>query len=274
MFTPALERILVIAAQGAQDRRHAHLTTEHVLLAIAHDPVGRRILHGSGVDVDQLIKGLTVYVEEQIDRVPDGSKRAPQQTIGFRRLLQSAVLHVQSAGKNEADVGDVLAALMQQPKSFAAECLASQGITRLDVLNYISHGVSKRPEILPSGQASAGDGDEGSATVSDPLESFAPSLTERARQGRLDPLIGREKEVRRVLEILCRRRKNNPVLVGDPGVGKTAIVDGLAQALLKDDAPEFLKGAEIFALDTGAMLAGTRYRGDFEERFKQVIAAP
>ncbi len=273
MFTPALERILVIAAQGAQDRRHAHLTTEHVLLAIAHDPVGRRILHGSGVDVDQLIKGLTVYVEEQIDRVPDGSRKAPQQTIGFRRLLQSAVLHVQSAGKNEADVGDVLAALMQQPKSFAAEALASQGITRLDVLNYISHGVSKRPENLPAGPAPAGDGDEGSATPSDPLESFAPSLSERARQGLLDPLIGREKEVRRVLEILCRRRKNNPVLVGDPGVGKTAIVDGLAQALLKDDAPEFLKGAEIFALDTGAMLAGTRYRGDFEERFKQVVAA-
>ncbi len=273
MFTPALERILVIAAQGAQDRRHAHLTTEHVLLAIAHDPVGRRILHGSGVDVDQLIKGLTVYVEEQIDRVPDGSRKAPQQTIGFRRLLQSAVLHVQSAGKNEADVGDVLAALMQQPKSFAAETLASQGITRLDVLNYISHGVSKRPDSLPAGPAPAGDGEEGSATPTDPLESFAPSLSERARQGLLDPLIGRHKEVRRVLEILCRRRKNNPVLVGDPGVGKTAIVEGLAQALLKDDAPEFLKGAEIFSLDTGAMLAGTRYRGDFEERFKQVIAA-
>ncbi len=273
MFTPALERILVIAAQGAQDRRHAHLTTEHVLLAIANDPVGRRILHGSGVDVDQLIKGLTVYVEEQIDRVPEGSRKAPQQTIGFRRLLQSAVLHVQSAGKNEADVGDVLAALMQQPKSFAAESLAAQGVTRLDVLNYISHGVSKRPENLPTGPAPAGEGEEGSAAAADPLESFAPSLTERARQGLLDPLIGREKEVRRVLEILCRRRKNNPVLVGDPGVGKTAIIDGLAQALLKDDAPEFLKGAEIFALDTGAMLAGTRYRGDFEERFKQVIAA-
>jgi len=273
MFTPALERILVIAAQGAQDRRHAHLTTEHVLLAIAHDPVGRRILHGSGVDVDQLIRSLTAYVEDQIDRVPEGSKRSPQQTVGFRRLLQSAVLHVQSAGKNEADVGDVLAALMQQPKSFAAETLATQGITRLDVLNYISHGVSKRPENLPSGPAPAGDGEEGSSLPSDPLESFAPSLSERARQGLLDPLIGREKEVRRVLEILCRRRKNNPVLVGDPGVGKTAIVDGLAQALLRDDAPEFLKGAEIFALDTGSMLAGTRYRGDFEERFKQVIAA-
>jgi|CXWL01.1.fsa_nt_gi ATP-dependent Clp protease ATP-binding subunit ClpA len=273
MFTPALERILVIAAQGAQDRRHAHLTTEHVLLAIAHDPVGRRILHGSGVDVDQLIRSLTAYVEDQIDRVPEGSKRSPQQTVGFRRLLQSAVLHVQSAGKNEADVGDVLAALMQQPKSFAAESLATQGITRLDVLNYISHGVSKRPENLPSGPAPAGDGEEGSSLPNDPLEAFAPSLSERARQGLLDPLIGREKEVRRVLEILCRRRKNNPVLVGDPGVGKTAIVDGLAQALLRDDAPEFLKGAEIFALDTGSMLAGTRYRGDFEERFKQVIAA-
>jgi ATP-dependent Clp protease ATP-binding subunit ClpA len=220
-----------------------------------------------------LIRSLTTYVEDQIDRVPEGSKRSPQQTVGFRRLLQSAVLHVQSAGKNEADVGDVLAALMQQPKSFAAETLAAQGITRLDVLNYISHGVSKRPENLPSGPAPAGDGEEGSSLPSDPLESFAPSLSERARQGLLDPLIGREKEVRRVLEILCRRRKNNPVLVGDPGVGKTAIVDGLAQALLRDDAPEFLKGAEIFALDTGSMLAGTRYRGDFEERFKQVVAA-
>jgi ATP-dependent Clp protease ATP-binding subunit ClpA len=272
MFTPALERILVIAAQGAQDRRHAHLTTEHVLLAIAHDPVGRRILHGSGVDVDQLIKGLTTYVEEQIDRVPEGSRKAPQQTVGFRRLLQSAVLHVQSAGKNEADVGDVLAALMQQPKSFAAEAVAAQGITRLDVLNYISHGVSKRPDV-PTSPAPAGDGEEGSSSVADPLESYAPSLTERAKRGILDPLIGREKEVRRVLEILCRRRKNNPVLVGDPGVGKTAIVDGLAQALLREDAPEFLKGAEIFALDTGSLLAGTRYRGDFEERFKQVIAA-
>ena len=272
MFTPALERILVIAAQGAQDRRHAHLTTEHVLLAIAHDPGGRKILSGSGVDVDLLIRGLTLYIEEQIDRIPDGLKRAPQQTVGFKRLLQSAVLHVQSAGKNEADVGDVLASLMQQPKSFAAETLAAQGVTRLDILNYISHGVSKRPEV--TGQpAQGGEGEEGSAAARDPLTSFAPSLTDRARQGVLDPLVGREREVRRVLEILCRRRKNNPVLVGDPGVGKTAIVEGLAQALLRDDAPEFLKGAEIFSLDTGAMLAGTRYRGDFEERFKQVIAA-
>ena len=273
MFTPSLERILVIAAQGAQERRHAHLTTEHVLLAIAQDPSGRRVLHGSGVEVDELIAALTLYVEDQIDHVPDGSRRAPQQTLGFKRLLQSAVLHVQSAGKNEADVGDVLAALMQQPKSFAAETLASQGVTRLDILNYISHGVAKRPDASPSGPASAGDGEEGPASANDPLAAYAPSLTERARLGNLDPLVGREKEVRRVLEILCRRRKNNPVLVGDPGVGKTAIVEGLAQALLRDDAPEFLKGAEIFALDTGAMLAGTRYRGDFEERFKQVIAA-
>ena len=273
MFTPALERILVIAAQGAQDRRHAHLTTEHVLLAIAHDPAGRKILSGSGAEVDHLVASLTAYLEEQLDRLPDGSRKAPQQTVGFRRLLQSAVLHVQSAGKNEADIGDVLAALMQQPKSFAAETLTAQGVTRLDVLNYISHGVAKRPSGVPSSAAPAGDGEEGSSASRDPLESFAPSLTERARQGLLDPLIGREKEVRRVLEILCRRRKNNPVLVGDPGVGKTAIVDGLAQALLRDDAPEFLKGAEIFALDTGSMLAGTRYRGDFEERFKQVVAA-
>ena len=273
MFTPSLERILVIAAQGAQERRHAHLTTEHVLLAIAHDAGGRKILGGSGVDVDALIKSLTLYVEGQIDRVADGSRRAPQQTLGFKRLLQSAVLHVQSAGKSEADIGDVLAALMQQPKSFAAETLAAQGITRLDILNYISHGVSRRPDASTPGPAGAGEGEDGPASASDPLDAYAPSLTERAQKGSLDPLVGREKEVRRVLEILCRRRKNNPVLVGDPGVGKTAIVEGLAQVLLSDGAPEFLKGAEIFALDTGAMLAGTRYRGDFEERFKQVIGA-
>jgi ATP-dependent Clp protease ATP-binding subunit ClpA len=272
MFSQHLERVLVLAAQGASSRRHAHLTTEHVLMAIAHDSEGRKILGGAGADVDRLIRELFAFLEENVEKVPEGSKRAPQQTVAFRRLLQSAVMHVQSAGKNEAGVGDVLAALLQQPKSFGAEALTGQGVTRLDVLNYISHGVVKN-SAPSAGPAAAGDGEEGPAAAADPLEAYAPSLTERARSGKLDPLVGRSEEIRRAMEILCRRRKNNPVLVGDPGVGKTAIVEGLAQALLADDAPEILKGAEIFALDTGAMLAGTRYRGDFEERFKSVVAA-
>jgi ATP-dependent Clp protease ATP-binding subunit ClpA len=183
------------------------------------------------------------------------------------------VVHVQSAGKAEADVGDVLAALLREPRSHAVDLLAAQGVTRLDVLNYISHGVRKNPEGGDPDLAPGGEGEEGRAASRDPLAAYASNLTERARQGKLDPVIGRVKEMGRALEVLCRRRKNNPVFVGEPGVGKTAIVEGLAQRLLQDDAPEVLKGAEIFALDTGALLAGTRYRGDFEERFKAVIKA-
>ena len=203
--------------------------------------------------------------------------REPAQTLGFRRVLQTAVLHVQSAGKDEVRSGDVLAAILQQPKAYAAELLKAQDVTRLDVLNYISHGISKVPLITgdtksPSGRADAGLGDEGPATASDPLAAYTVNLTERARAGQLDPLIGRTAELRRTMEILCRRRKNNPVFVGDAGVGKTALAEGLAMLLIEDDAPGRLKGAEVFALDTGALLAGTRFRGDFEERFKAVIA--
>ena len=206
--------------------------------------------------------------------MPLGSKRAPEQTLAFRRVLQTAVLHVQSAGKTEADVGDILAALLAQPRSYAVDLLTGLGVTRLDILNYISHGISRRCRRRGrDGPAAAGAGEEGPATARDPLGAYTVNLTERARQGKLDPLIGRNEELQRALEILCRRRKNNPVFVGDPGVGKTALVEGLAMRLLQPDAPEVLKGAEVFALDTGALLAGTRYRGDFEERFKGVIAA-
>ena len=185
------------------------------------------------------------------------------------------MLHVQSAGKTEAEVGDILAAILQQSRSHAVDLLASHGVTRLDVLNYISHGVSKTPlrEEEDEGEPAAGGaGEEGPATSRDPLGAYTVNLTERARLGKLDPVIGRGVELQRALEILCRRRKNNPVFVGDPGVGKTALVEGLATRLLAPDAPEVLKGAEVFALDTGALLAGTRYRGDFEERLKAVLA--
>jgi ATP-dependent Clp protease ATP-binding subunit ClpA len=272
MFTASLERVLNVAAREALARRHADLTLEHLLFAAAHDPAGEEILAASGADVMRLKKELDQFLEEQVDKVPAGSRKAPQQTLAFRRVLQTAVVHVQSAGKSEADVGDMLAALLREPRSQAVELLGAQGVTRLDVLNYISHGVRKNPESGPD-MAPGGDGEEGGGASRDPLTAYASNLTQRAREGKLDPVIGRLREINRALQVLCRRRKNNPVFVGEPGVGKTAIVEGLAQQLLAEDAPEVLKDAEIFALDTGSLLAGTRYRGDFEERFKAVINA-
>jgi ATP-dependent Clp protease ATP-binding subunit ClpA len=272
MFTASLERVLNVAAREALARRHADLTLEHLLFAAAHDPAGEEILAAAGADVPRLKKELDLFLEERVDKLPAGSRKAPSQTLAFRRVLQTAVVHVQSAGKAEADVGDMLAALLREPRSPAAELLAAHGVTRLDVLNYISHGIRKSPQGDPE-MAPGGEGEEGPAASRDPLGAYASNLTERAREGKLDPVIGRLKEMKRALEVLCRRRKNNPVFVGEPGVGKTAIVEGLAQTLLGEDAPEVLRDAEIFALDTGALLAGTRYRGDFEERFKAVIRA-
>ena len=272
MFSAELERVLNLAAREALVRRHVHLTLEHLLFAAAHDPRGEEILRAAGADVDKLRAELGTLLEEVLERLPPGSRRQPEQTVAFRRVLQTAVIHVQSAGKAEADVGDMLAALMQQPRSPAVEILANQGVTRLDVLNYISHGVRKVPP--PGGEpAPGGEGEEGPASSRDPLAAYCVNLTEKARAGRLDPLIGRTLELQRAFEILCRRRKNNPVFVGDAGVGKTAMVEGLALRLLQEDCPAVLKDAEIYALDSGALLAGTRYRGDFEERFKAVIAA-
>ena len=194
-------------------------------------------------------------------------------------MLQTAVLHVQSAQRPEVNAGDILAAILQQPKAYAMKLLAEHGITRLDVLEFISHGITKvampnDAEDVDPRPAEAGGGEEGRASSSrDPLTAYSTNLTERARQGKLDPLIGRAKELQRTIEVLCRRRKNNPVFVGEAGVGKTALAEGLAQKLIDDDTPEPLKGAEVFGLDTGALLAGTRFRGDFEERFKAVIKA-
>ncbi|HXK09634.1 MAG TPA: ATP-dependent Clp protease ATP-binding subunit ClpA [Vicinamibacteria bacterium] len=278
MFSASLERVLNLAAREAMVRRHADLTVEHLLFAAAHDPEGEEILEAAGADVPRLRRELAEFLEQTMQRLPPGSRRPPQQTLAFRRVLQTAVVHVQSAGKDEAGVGDMLAALMREGRSQAVELLGSHGVTRLDVLNFISHGVRKGPPRERAGEgeeegATAGEGEEEGRPSRDPLAAFASNLTERAQQGKLDPVIGRTREMRRALEVLCRRRKNNPVFVGEPGVGKTAIVEGLAQKLLEEGSPDALKGAEIFTLDTGALLAGTRYRGDFEERFKAVIQA-
>jgi ATP-dependent Clp protease ATP-binding subunit ClpA len=286
MFSAALEIILTIAYREATSRRHTHLTLEHLLYALAHDPEGERILQACGADVPGVRHNLDAFLQRSVEQFPRGRQREPEQTLAFRRVLQAAVLHVQSAGRPEVQAGDVLAAMMQQPKSYAAQLLETQGITRLDILNYISHGISKVP-VVPKAEPEPEpdeDGERGApgpggrkggvpGPARDPLSAYAVNLTERAREGKLDPLIGRTAELKRTLEVLCRRRKNNPVFVGDAGVGKTALAEGLAQRLLENDVPEILQGAEVYSLDTAALLAGTRFRGDFEERFKAVINA-
>ena len=280
MFSSAVELLLSVAWREAMARRHAHLTLEHLLYVLAHDPEGEKMLAACGADLPRLRVDLDRFLQKNVEQFTRGGQKEPEQTLGFRRALQTAVLHVQSAGKGEVEAGDLLAALLQQHKSFAAQLLEGQGVTRLDVLNYISHGITKVP-MPPEGEADGeregsaaeGVGEEGRASARDPLGAYAMSLTARAKAGVLDPLIGRTVELQRTMEILCRRRKNNPVFVGDPGVGKTAMAEGLALRLLEADVPPLLKGAEIFALDTTALLAGTRYRGDFEERFKAVIGA-
>jgi ATP-dependent Clp protease ATP-binding subunit ClpA len=281
VFSPSLEVILTVAYREAAARHHTHLTLEHLLYALAHDPDGERILAACGADLPQLRRDLDKYLDEHIERFTRGQEKEPDQTMAFRRVLQTAVLHVQSAGRQEVQSGDVLAATLQQSKSYAAQLLAAQGVSRLDILEYITHGISKVPPSpgggadaeTPAGDADSGLGDRGTATARDPLGAYALNLTDRAKAGALDPLIGRASELQRTLEILCRRRKNNPVFVGDAGVGKTALAEGLATRLLQDDVPEVLQGAEVFSLDTAALLAGTRFRGDFEERFKAVITA-
>ena len=279
MFSAALEIVLTIAYREAVSRRHAYLTLEHLLYALAHDPDGERILNACGADLGRLRGELSSYLEESVEELKKGNEREPQQTAAFQRVLQTAVLHVQSAQRPEVQAGDILAAILQQPRSQAAKLLGQQHILRLDILEYITHGITKsrvgqapldeEPETLGTPEPAEGGG--ASRPSRNPLATYCVNLTERARDGKLDPLIGRQSELQRTIEVLCRRRKNNPVFVGDAGVGKTAMAEGLAAKLLEPGVPSMLQDAEVFSLDTTALLAGTRFRGDFEERFKAVI---
>jgi ATP-dependent Clp protease ATP-binding subunit ClpA len=276
VFSHSLEIVLTVALREAISRQHAYLTLEHLLYALLHDPDGERILAACGADLPALRKALGTYLDQSVERYKRGGEREPEQTMAFRRVLSAAVMQVQSAGRDEVNAGDVFAAILQQSKSHAAQLLTDQGITRLDVLNYISHGITKTPvggPGTPAPRQASPDGDEGAPAPGDALKAFCVNLTERARHGQLDPLIGRTEELQRTIEVLCRRRKNNPVFVGESGVGKTAMAEGLAARLLHDDVQGALTGAEVYALDTGALIAGTRFRGDLEERFKAVIAA-
>ena len=278
MFSQSLEIVLTIAYREATSRRHTNLTLEHLLYALAHDQDGERILSACGADLPKLRRDLDNYLKESVEQFPRGQQKEPEQTLAFRRVLQTAVLHVQSAGRQEVHSGDVLAATLQQNKSYAAQLLSAQGITRLDVLDYITHGISKVPQPGgpeaegEGGEAEAGTGERGPASARDPLAAYAMNLTERARAGELDPLIGRIDELQRTMEILCRRRKNNPVFVGDAGVGKTALAEGLARLIVEGKVPDILRNCTIYALDMGSLIAGTKYRGDFEKRLKGVVA--
>ncbi len=270
MINRELELTLEATARDARARNHEYLTVEHILFAIIRDRLGVEIITRCGGDVSRIRFLLEDFFEKNVPKLTSQTAPYPQATVGFRRVLQRALNHVQSAGKEEADAGDVLASLFLEEDCHAVHFLHATGITRLDVLNYISHGVTGRGQ---EGFEEEGEGIplEKERGTGDPLKVFALDLSEKAAKGEIDPLVGRDMEMKRTIQVLGRRRKNNIVFVGEPGVGKTAIVEGLALKIQQGQIPDLLRETRIFALDMGGLLAGTRYRGDFEARLKATI---
>jgi len=259
------------ALEEASKRRHEFLTLEHVLLALLHDPDTADVLKAVGCDLAALEKDLTAFLESEVEKIPEGRPVEPQQTPAFQRVLQRAAFHVQNSGRDTLDGPAVLVEVLREEDSYAVFLIETQGVKRLDVTSYMSHGVRK-DGIVSRKKANAGDEEEGEV-AENPLEAYATELVAKAAKGEIDPLIGRHEELERIAHILVRRRKNNPLLLGDPGVGKTAIAEGLALHIHEEKVPGPLKGCKIYALDMGALLAGTRYRGDFEERMKAIMVA-
>ncbi|HUP65351.1 MAG TPA: ATP-dependent Clp protease ATP-binding subunit ClpA [Thermoanaerobaculia bacterium] len=278
MIAKELQQTFAKAVSEASRRRHEYLTLEHLLLALIDDPAAGDVLLHCGADLEKLRLDLDAFLGKHVQQVSGKGDVIPSETATFRRVLEHALLHVQSAGRDELDGAHLLASLDQAKNSHAVWLLEEQGITRLDILAYISHGISKIDQPETAGVEGLGDdedaGEEGrkSAKKRDALSSFAVNLIERAKSGEIDPLIGRNPELERTIQILCRRKKNNPLLVGEPGVGKTAIAEGLALKIQQGDVPPILRSAEVWALDMGALLAGTKYRGEFEQRLKAVMA--
>jgi ATP-dependent Clp protease ATP-binding subunit ClpA len=268
MLTRELQMSLTRALDEAINRRHEYITLEHLLFALLHEKHAIDVLRNCGGRIDELNRELEKYFNDNLEHVSIEGEYLPEQTQAFQRVLQRAVMHAQAAGQSQINSGDVLASLFLESNSNARYLLEKQGIKRLDILNFISHGVSKT-DPKPGGNPEPDE--EGEEPVLDPLAAFTVNLIERAAQGGIDPLIGRLKEIERTIQVLCRRRKNNPIYVGDPGVGKTAIAEGLALKIHRNEVPEVLHGAEVYALDLGSMLAGTKYRGEFEQRLKAVI---
>ncbi|MGX4641837.1 ATP-dependent Clp protease ATP-binding subunit ClpA [Massilia sp. SYSU DXS3249] len=274
MIAQELEVSLHMAFVEARQARHEFITVEHLLLALLDNPSAAEVLRACAVNIDDLRKTLTNFIGDNTPTVPGTGEVDTQPTLGFQRVIQRAIMHVQSAsnGKKEVTGANVLVAIFGEKDSHAVYYLHQQGVTRLDVVNFISHGVRKDQQI-DSQKASEGveEAQVEGATKESPLDQFTQNLNKAAADGKIDPLIGREEEVDRVIQILCRRRKNNPLLVGEAGVGKTAIAEGLAWRIVQEDVPEILQNAVVFSLDMGALLAGTKYRGDFEQRLKAVL---
>jgi len=273
MISKELEGTLNTALKEAKSRRHEYVCLEHLLYALLQDKDASGAIINCGGDIDRLRKGLEEFFQTHLDTLPGGSDHQPQQTLSFHRVLQRAVIHAQSAEKKEINGGNLLIAMFREPDSYAVYLLQEQGITRFDLVNYISHGISK---IAAAEEWSQSEEEQSEEEKPDrrvkPLEAFAVNLVAKAQQGNIDPLIGRDDEIERTIHVLCRRRKNNPIYVGDPGVGKTALAEGLALKIHHGEVPDVLKDAVIYALDMGALLAGTKFRGDFEARLKGVLA--
>jgi ATP-dependent Clp protease ATP-binding subunit ClpA len=270
MLSSELEFCLNEAFQRARDQRHEFMTVEHLLLALLDIPQVHEILKACNSNITELRRQLTEFIEEQTPLLPHDDDTDVQPTLGFQRVLQRAVFHVQSSGKKEVTGSNVLVAIFSEKQSQAVYFLNLQDITRLDVVNYISHGMPQ----LPGERSDAEQGASMEAATeaeASPLDQYATNLNQLAIDGKIDPLIGREVEIERTVQILCRRRKNNPLYVGDAGVGKTALAEGLARMIVEERVPEVLRDATIYALDMGTLIAGTKYRGDFEKRLKGVI---
>jgi ATP-dependent Clp protease ATP-binding subunit ClpA len=273
VLSSELEYCLNEAFQRARERRHEYMTVEHLLLAILDTPKVGEVLRSCGADVAALRRDLEKFIDETTPRLPEDDDREVQPTLGFQRVLQRAVFHVQSSGKKEVSVANVLVAIFSEKQSHAAYLMSLQDITRLDVVNFISHGLSRGVESRePEGKEEGPEVEREGETGGSALDKYCTNLNRLALDGRIDPLIGRELEVERTIEILCRRRKNNPLYVGEAGVGKTAIAEGLARLIVEGKVPDVLADSTIYALDMGALIAGTKYRGDFEKRLKAVVS--
>ncbi|HKH20860.1 MAG TPA: AAA family ATPase, partial [Gammaproteobacteria bacterium] len=273
MLNKELEFTLNAAFKAARDKRHEFMTVEHLLLALTDNPTAAGVLRACGVDLISLSRQLAEFIKENTPLLPSNDTRDTQPTLGFQRVLQRAVFHVQSSGRKEVNGANVLVAIFGEQESHAVFLLNQHDVARLDVINYISHGISKVSEEQDDDSSVGNEQEAGEeAAGRKPLESFAANLNELARRGKIDPLIGRDHEIERTVQILCRRRKNNPLFVGEAGVGKTAIAEGLAKKIVDGEVPEVLQKSIIFSLDLGALVAGTKYRGDFEKRLKGVLA--
>jgi ATP-dependent Clp protease ATP-binding subunit ClpA len=275
MLSPNLEKTLHRALAYANERRHDFATLEHLLLALSEDPDAIAVMRACNVDIERLRRDLVDYIDSQLGNLVSSHGGEAKPTAGFQRVLQRAAIHVQSSGREEVTGANILVAIFSERESHAVYFLQEQEMSRLDAVNYISHGIAKAPGRSENrrvhGAAEAEASEKPGKSGSEALDSYCVDLNRKASQGKIDPLIGREAEVERTIQILCRRTKNNPLYVGEPGVGKTAIAEGLARRIVTGDVPEVLRGCVIYSLDMGALLAGTRYRGDFEERLKAVI---